>query len=189
MVGHVMPTFPHSLIGLGPFANQDCTIVFNKTTVTVYNASGRTILSRWHEQTGARLWHFPIGAPATAPVVPTPRPTPLPRPSPTLVPSPAPAVPEALAAHRHPSQGIVASDKVGNNVAITYLYECTQQVALAARATNTTFDLRRLNLPSISSLVCFYHACLGFPIKQTWLDAIKTGNCDTFDSLTYSNAA
>jgi hypothetical protein len=40
MVGHVMPTFPHSLIGLGPFANQDCTIVFNKTTVTVYNASG-----------------------------------------------------------------------------------------------------------------------------------------------------
>jgi hypothetical protein len=33
MVGHVMPTFPHSLIRLGPFANQDCTIVFNKTTV------------------------------------------------------------------------------------------------------------------------------------------------------------
>ena len=35
----------------------------------------------------------------------------------------------------------------------------------------------------------FYHACLGFPVKQTWLDAIKAGNCDTFDGLTYSNAA
>jgi hypothetical protein len=55
MVGHVMPTFPRSLIGLGPFANQDCTIVFNKTTVTVYNASGRTILAGWREQTGASL--------------------------------------------------------------------------------------------------------------------------------------
>jgi hypothetical protein len=30
---------------------------------------------------------------------------------------------------------------------------------------------------------------LGFPVKQTWLDAIKAGNCDTFDGLTYSNAA
>jgi hypothetical protein len=34
-----------------------------------------------------------------------------------------------------------------------------------------------------------YHACLGFPVKQTWFDAIKTGNCDTFEGLAYSNAA
>jgi hypothetical protein len=132
MVGHVMPTFPPSLIGLGPFANQDCTIVFNKTAVTVYDASGRTILSGWCEQTGACLWHFPMGAPATAPVLPTPLPAPLPRPSPTLAPSPALALPVAWAAHHHPSQRIVAWDKVGNNVAITYLYGRTQQVALAA---------------------------------------------------------
>jgi hypothetical protein len=26
-------------------------------------------------------------------------------------------------------------------------------------------------------------------VKQTWLDAIKAGNCDTFDGLTYSNVA
>jgi hypothetical protein len=38
-------------------------------------------------------------------------------------------------------------------------------------------------------LVGFYHACLGFPVKQTWLDAIKAGNCNTFEGLTYSNAA
>ncbi len=35
----------------------------------------------------------------------------------------------------------------------------------------------------------FYHACLGFLVKQTWLDTIKAGNCDTFDGLTYSNVA
>jgi hypothetical protein len=140
MVGHVMPTFLHSLIGLGPFADQDCTIVFNKTTVMVYDASGRTILAGWREQTGARQWHFPMGAPATAPAFPTLLPAPLPWPSPTLAPSPALALPVALATHCHPSQGIIASDKVGINVAITYLYGRNQQVALAARATNTTFD-------------------------------------------------
>ena len=36
---------------------------------------------------------------------------------------------------------------------------------------------------------CFYHACLGFPVKQTWLNALKAGNCDLFDGLTYSNVA
>jgi hypothetical protein len=35
--GHVMPNFPHTLIGLGPFANQDCTIIFTQTTVIVYH--------------------------------------------------------------------------------------------------------------------------------------------------------
>jgi hypothetical protein len=30
----------------------------------------------------------------------------------------------------------------------------------------------------MGALVGFYHACLGFPVKQTWLDAIKAGNCN-----------
>ena len=41
----------------------------------------------------------------------------------------------------------------------------------------------------MAALVGFYHACLGFPVKQTWLDAIKAGNCNTFNGLTYSNTA
>jgi hypothetical protein len=28
LLGHVMPTFPHTLIGLGPFADQDCKIIY-----------------------------------------------------------------------------------------------------------------------------------------------------------------
>jgi hypothetical protein len=35
----------------------------------------------------------------------------------------------------------------------------------------------------MGALVDFYHACSGFPVKQTWLDAIKAGNFDTFDDL------
>ncbi len=50
-------------------------------------------------------------------------------------------------------------------------------------------DPHSLDLPSIGALLGFYHACLGFPVKQTWLDAIKAGNCDTFEGITYSNAA
>ena len=73
--------------------------------------------------------------------------------------------------------------------AVYYVYGAAQAVALASRATGTPFDPQSLDLPSIGALVGFYHACLGFPVKQTWLDAIKAGNCDTFKGLTYSNAA
>jgi hypothetical protein len=72
---------------------------------------------------------------------------------------------------------------------VTYLHGPVQTLALAARAARIPFDPCSLNLPSIRALVSFYHACLGFPVKQTCLDAIKAGNCDTFDGLTYSNAA
>jgi hypothetical protein len=72
---------------------------------------------------------------------------------------------------------------------VYYIYGAAQAVALASRAAGTPFDPHSLDLPSIGALVGFYHACLGFPVKQTWLDAIKAGNCDTFEGLTYSNAA
>jgi hypothetical protein len=53
--GHVMPNLPHTLIGLGLFANQDCTIIFTQTAVTVYHPDGHRILSGWHDETGPRL--------------------------------------------------------------------------------------------------------------------------------------
>jgi hypothetical protein len=69
------------------------------------------------------------------------------------------------------------------------MYGEAQALALAAQSTKTPFDPRSLDLPSIGALVRFYHACLGFPAKQTWFNAIKAGNCDSFDGLTYSNVA
>jgi len=35
--GHVMPNFPHTLIGLGPFANQDCVIILTQTAKILLN--------------------------------------------------------------------------------------------------------------------------------------------------------
>ncbi len=70
-----------------------------------------------------------------------------------------------------------------------FLHEATQSMAMTAQASSTPYNPQTLNLPSISALVSFYHACLGFPVKQTWLNAIKAGNCNTFDGLTFSNVA
>jgi hypothetical protein len=47
MQGHVMPSFTHTLIGLEPFANQGCNIVFTKTAVTVYHPDRHPILEGW----------------------------------------------------------------------------------------------------------------------------------------------
>jgi hypothetical protein len=89
MSGHVMPmpSFPHTLIGMGPFADLGCNIVFTKTSVTVYHPDGHPILSGWRDETGPRLWHFPLTAEATQVALDDASPQP-PIPSP---PQPAPA--------------------------------------------------------------------------------------------------
>jgi hypothetical protein len=60
MQGHVMPSFSHTLIGLGPFANLGCQIVFTKMAVSVIHPEGHGILEGWQEQDGPRLWQFPL---------------------------------------------------------------------------------------------------------------------------------
>ncbi len=194
--------FPHTLISLGPFADQDCMIVFAKTSVTVYHPDGHPILSGWQDETGLRLWHFHLAAKATSPQdatgatalwlpIPPPALLPLPPPRFTRLPPHAPMViPLAVSAalHPHPSQGILATNTSWTACLVYYLYGAAQAVALTARAAGTPFDPCSLDLPSIGALVGFYHACLGFSVKQTWLNAIKAKNCDTFEGLTYFNA-
>ncbi len=167
----------------------------------VYHPDGHPILSGWWDETGPRLWHFPLTAEATNPqdaaTATGPRPPKVPPaaaviprslPAPVIAPTPAPVI-ASLPNQPHSSQGILATSSSGAACSVYYIYGTAQAVALAARAAGTPFDPRSLDLPSIGSLVRFYHACLGFPVKQTWLDAIKSGNCDSFDGLTYSNAA
>ena len=124
LLGHVMPNFPHTLIGLGPFANQDCTIVFTKTAVTVYHLDAHPILTGWQDETDLWLWHFPLnakaaipqdatGATALRPSIPPPSPLLVPSPSVTLLPTSSPmAIPPAVLAAfpPHPSQGIMVTD-------------------------------------------------------------------------------
>jgi len=190
MLGHVMPSFPHTLIGLGPFADQGCQIIFTKTAVTVYHPDGHPILSGWRDETGPRLWHFPLTMEAAQDASDDAAPQP-PIPSSPLCAPPA-AIDRTitpLPGQLHPSHDILATSTSGAACSVYYIYGAAQAVALASRAAGTPFDPRSLDLPSIDALVGFYHACLGFPVKQTWLDAIKVGNCDTFEGLAYANAA
>jgi hypothetical protein len=45
------------------------------------------------------------------------------------------------------------------------------------------------DLPSVGALVRYLHACAGFPVRSTWLAAIKAGNYSTWPGLTFANAA
>ncbi len=90
-------------------------------------------------------------------------------------PLPAPVI-DPLPVHPHPSQGILATSTSGAACLVYYLYGAAQAVALATHAAGTSFDLPSLDLPSVGALVGFYHACLGFPVKQTWL-ASETALC------------
>jgi hypothetical protein len=198
-----MPTFPRTLMGLGPFANQDCTTIFTQTSVTVYLPGGHPILSGWQDETGPCLWHFPLttkasnpqdAAVATPPQPPILAPTLLPAPPPIVAPLPSPSPVVVLPAvsatnHPHPSCGILATSTSGVASLVYYLYGAAQAVALAAHAAGTPFDPCSLDLPSIGALVGVYNACLGFPVKQTWLYTIKAGKCDPSNGLTNSNAA
>jgi hypothetical protein len=105
------------------------------------------------------------------------------------MPPPRRPLPKASTALLHPSQGFSTVDDAGQACFVSYQYRAAQALALAAQSSRTPFDPCSLNLPSVGALVGFYHACLGFPVKQTWLEAIKAGNCNSFDRLTYANAA
>jgi hypothetical protein len=160
MQGHVMLSFPHTLIGLGPFADLGYTITFTKTgDFVVDHTDGCCVLKSWREMTGPRLWHFPFTAA-----------TPSPPGKQKNVFHSQDTVPRASAPMYHnlqPSQGIHAFGPQGKACSVLYLYGATQAMALAANSSSMTFDPRSMDLPIISALVGFYHDCLGFPAKQT----------------------
>jgi hypothetical protein len=57
-IGHVMASFPHSLIGLAPFVDAGCQVLFTKTLVITFDQDGKAILVGWRETTGPRLWRW-----------------------------------------------------------------------------------------------------------------------------------
>ncbi len=126
MLGHVMPSFPHTHIGLRPFANQGCKIVFNKTSVTVFHPEGHSILKGWQDLDGPRLWQFPLTAPPPPPAH-----------SPPLAPisvGPSAAMSAFLP---HPSQGFRATSAAGEDISVVFLHEASQSMARTAQASST----------------------------------------------------
>ena len=45
--GYIMPAFTKTLIGVGPFFDVNCTVVFKKKDVTVLSPYGKPILQGW----------------------------------------------------------------------------------------------------------------------------------------------
>ena len=51
-----MPGFYHTLVGLGPLCDADCTVTFTRKAVIVRDKQGTAVLIGWREATGSRLW-------------------------------------------------------------------------------------------------------------------------------------
>ena len=56
VTGHIMPGFKHTLIGVGPLWDADCTVPFTRADVIVRESQGSPVLTGWREQSGPRLW-------------------------------------------------------------------------------------------------------------------------------------
>ena len=83
-----------------------------------------------------------------------------------------------------------ATDAMETQYKTEFQYGTTAFMVMASlKGGRHPFDPHQIDLPSIPVLIAFYHACLVFPVKELWLEAIKAGNCDTFAELTYSNVA
>ncbi len=153
MLGHVMPSFPHTLIGLGPFANQGCKDVFDKILVTIFHPNDHPILKGWWDLDSPQLWQFPLTTPP---------------PSPVHLPPLAP-IAEGLSAAMsaflpQPSQGFRATRSAREDIQVVFLQESIQSMVMTAQASSIPYNPQTLNLPSIG----IYHASRGFPVKQTW---------------------
>jgi hypothetical protein len=40
------------------------------------------------------------------------------------------------------------------------------------------------NIPSMKEAICYLHAAAGFPVKETWVEAIRAGNFITWPGIT-----
>ena len=58
--GNVMPSFKHTLLGIGKICDADCRVEFTKDVVMLYNPQQHPILSGWRETTGSKLWRISL---------------------------------------------------------------------------------------------------------------------------------
>ena len=55
-----MPVSRHTLIGVGPPCDADCTVTFIREAVIVRNQQGMPVLTRWYEASGKQLWRISL---------------------------------------------------------------------------------------------------------------------------------
>ena len=112
-----MPGFRHTLIGVGPLYDAECTVTFTCAAVIVRDARGMPVLTGWRKNSGPRLWRI-----------------------------------------------VLQPDEEN----------LPQMPNTAHRTTLEAFSA--YDLPSIESLIRYFHAAAGYPVCSTWLTAISAGN-------------
>ena len=60
VTGHIIPRFRHTLIGVGPLCDADCTVTFTRAAVIVRDARGIPVITGWREHSGPRLWRIAL---------------------------------------------------------------------------------------------------------------------------------
>ena len=60
VTGHIMPRFKHTLIGVGPLCDSDCTVTFTRAAVMFRDAEGSPVLTDWRKKSGPCLWRMAL---------------------------------------------------------------------------------------------------------------------------------
>ena len=55
-----MPGFRHTLIGVGPLCDADCTVTFTREAVIVQDTRGTPVLTGWRKNSGPRLYRIAL---------------------------------------------------------------------------------------------------------------------------------
>ena len=57
---HIIPGFNHTLLGVGPICNANCTLTFICDAVVVRGATNRAILTEWRKEQAPYLWRIAL---------------------------------------------------------------------------------------------------------------------------------
>ena len=159
--GHIMPQFKNNLLSLGKLCDANCTIFLDRHKIIVSDSAGHPLLTGARDPDGARLWRINITATDLAA---------------TATPTRAPPPP-----HLIPPDDI---DTHANTHRIPPLPGFPSNTVRMSPTPPTTRHARAYDLPSVPHLIAYLHAAAGYPVKSTWLTAIKRGAYASWLGLT-----
>ena len=207
--GHIMPTCTNNLLILGKLCDAGCYAFLNQHALHVYNAAHDLVLRGDRETSGARLWRVDLRqGPALQPhpLLPQPLTAALSQHAPMLMTrhtdrnlgpaiveddvdactlrraplqTPRPRPPPAPAPHDH--QATIPTTPPAPTP--------TSRVPPKSTPSSTHTHKRAYDLPSTRALIEYLHATAGYPVKSSWLNAIKRGYYHSWPGLTYATAA
>eukprot|EP00804_Cyclotella_cryptica_P018738 CCRYP_007224-RA/>CCRYP_007224-RA protein AED:0.34 eAED:0.32 QI:0/0/0/1/0/0/2/0/496 len=163
--GHIVPGLTHNLISISTLCDAGCTAHFTADTLTITEPADTVILSGTRDMHAPRLWQINLAPPqhSLALHIARARPT---RASTTRAQPPPTHLKKTPMENLHPLHN---TDPTTTHRVHTHL--------------------RTHDLPTTRALVAFLHATAGYPVKSTWLQAIKNRFYNSWPGLTYTLVA